>query len=83
MQRRERLPSRGICCPVEQHLDLCVVALRRVFGHPAAGLEVEILQIIARPLVASFGVQHFAYSSTLAATVDLGQILEEKSRTIE
>src|ERR1700681_2813160 len=58
MQRRQSLAAGGIRGSMQEHLDLRVVAPRRIPRHPAARLEVEILQIVARPLAAGFLAQN-------------------------
>ena len=79
-QRRQRLPPYRIGRAVEQHLDLRVVALCRILRHPAARLEMEILQIIVRPLAARFVVEDFVMRAALAALMDVGKIREEQPR---
>ena len=43
----------------------------------------EILKIVEGPLRARLRGQHFAVLSALTAAVDVGQILEEKPRSVE
>jgi hypothetical protein len=43
----------------------------------------KILQIIARSLSACFGCQDFCSGATLAASVNFGEILEEKPRAVK
>ncbi len=83
VQRRQRLPPDRIGGALEQHLDLGVVALGRLVRHPAARLEVEILQIVVGPLAAGLRAQHFPPLALLAAAVDLRQVLEEQPRARE
>src|SRR5258708_18334039 len=80
VERRQRLPSGCIRCPIEEHLDLRVVALCGIVRPPAARLEVEILQIVAGPLPPSLLVEHFGRSPALPAPGDVCQIFEEESR---
>ena len=82
VQRRQRLPSHGVGCAIEQHLDLRVIALSGIVRHPAAGLEVEILQIIARALAARFFAQHVVVGAALATAMHCREIFEEKSRAM-
>ena len=81
VKRRQRLPPDRIGAAVEQHLDLGVVALGGVIGHPAAGLEMEILQIVARPLAAGLAVEHLVMHRLLAALMDVGKIGKKQPRT--
>jgi hypothetical protein len=83
VQRRDRLPARGIGGAVEQHLDLRVVTRGGVIGHPAAGLEVEVLQIVGRALAFRVLVQHLAAPAAFAATVNVGQIRKKQARAVE
>jgi hypothetical protein len=46
----QKVPARRIGGPVEENLDLRVISARRIVRHPAARLEMEILQIVAGPL---------------------------------
>src|SRR5215469_3916988 len=71
VQRDERLAADRIGGAIEQHLDLGVVALGGISRHPAAGLEVEILQVIGRALAACLLAQHLVQAALLAAAVDL------------
>src|SRR6202040_1279335 len=48
MQRRQCLSPGGIRGAMQQPLDLGVIAQRRITRHPAARLEVEVLQIVSR-----------------------------------
>src|ERR1700720_801061 len=50
LERRQCLSPRGIRGSMQEHLDLRIVALRRILRHPAARLEVEVLKIVTRPL---------------------------------
>src|SRR5262245_59573214 len=83
VQRNERLATDHIGRAVEQHLDLDVVALRGVVGEPAAGLEMEVLQIVCRSFAARFIGEYLALLAAFAAAMDIGQILEEKPRTTQ
>ena len=83
MKLRQGLPPRGIGCPVKENLDLRVISLRRIVHHPAARLEMEVLQIVAGPLPARPLAQNFAVRAALAAPMDFGEILEEKPRAVK
>jgi hypothetical protein len=83
MELRQRLPAGRVGSPVEEHLDLRVVSTRRIVRHPAACLEMEILQIVAGPLPAPPLSQDFVVRATLAALMDVGEILEKKPRAME
>ena len=83
MELRQGLPARGVGCPVEEHLDLRVISPRRIVRHPAARLEMEILQIVAGPLPARPLAQDFVVRAALAAPMDLGKILEKKPRAVK
>src|SRR5712692_8249269 len=77
VQRRQRLSSGRIGRPIEQHLDLGIVSLRRILRHPAARLEVKIPKIVVRPLATRVLGQHLPVVAVLAAAVDFRQVLEE------
>src|SRR3546814_3738030 len=47
-QRNQRLTAHRVGPAREQHLDLIIVETRRVPAEIAAGLKVEVLQVIAR-----------------------------------
>ncbi len=47
-QLGQRHAAHGIGGALEQHLDLGVIALRGILCQPAAGLVMEILQIVIR-----------------------------------
>jgi len=49
---------------------------------PAAGLIVEILQIVARPRTARIFIENLAMSSHFAPSMDLRQIREERARAM-
>src|SRR5688500_140440 len=83
MELRQGLPARGIGCPVEEDLDLRVISPRRIIGHPAARLEMKILQKVARPLPVRSVTQDFVVSVVLAAPMDLGEVLEKKAGAIK
>jgi hypothetical protein len=78
VELRQGLPARCIGSPVEEHLDLRVTSTRRIVRHPAACLEMEILQIVAGPLPAPPLSQDFVVRAALAAPMDFGEILEKK-----
>ena len=54
--RHQALPAHGIGRAREQHLDLKIVKLRRLFGQIAAGLEVEVLKEIGGKLLGERGM---------------------------
>jgi len=83
MERRQRLAAHRVGAPLEQHLDLGVVAVRRILGQPATGLVVEVLQVVFRPLSRCRFGQHFAVGIALASSMDRRQILEEQARAPE
>ena len=66
----------------KKHLDLGVVSLSGIVCHPAARLEVEILEVVARSFSARLLVQHFVIRAAFAASMDLGEILEEQPGAI-
>src|SRR5262245_3323785 len=72
------LPADRIGCPVKKNFDLGVIPLSRIVRHPAARLEMKILQIIARPLSARFLGQNFGSCAAVAASMNFRQVLEEK-----
>jgi hypothetical protein len=78
MQGRQHLPPHGIGGPAEQHLNLGIVALGRVLRHPAAGLKVEVLEIVAGSFATGLLGEDLAVPAALAPAVDAWQILEEK-----
>src|SRR5260221_6073412 len=75
--------SSSIGRSVKKHFDLDVVAPRRIMRHPAARLEMEILQIVAGPFAACFLAQHLKVLAVFTTAVDAGQILEEHARSVE
>ena len=83
MELRQGLPPHRIGGAVEQDLDLGVIALSRLIRQPAAGLIVEILQIVARPGAARVFIENLAVGPPVAAAMDCRQIREEQSRTID
>src|SRR6266851_7869832 len=83
VERHQRLPPGRIGRAFEQHLDLRVVTPRGLLRHPAAGLEMEILQVVNRTLAAAVLVQHFPPMAVLAAAVHLRQVLEEQARALD
>src|SRR5258708_14146248 len=83
VERSQRLSSSSIGRSVKKHFDLHVVALRRFMRHPAARLEMKILQIVAGPFAACFLAQHLKVLAVFTTAVDAGQILEEHARSVE
>ncbi len=79
VQRHQRLSPYRIGRTVEQHLDLGVVAPRRFRRHPAARLEVEVLQVVARPPAERVPAHDLPGMTELAPTMDLGKIREEQA----
>ena len=82
-ERRQRLTPRDVRGAVEEHFDLRIVPLGSFVCHPAARLEMEILQIVAGPLPARLLGQHFAVVAAFPAAVDGGKIFEEEPRAVE
>ncbi len=82
-KRRQHLAARRIGGAMQQHLDLSVVAAGGIACHPAAGLEMEVLEIIGGPLAAHGLAQHLTRIAILATAVNVGQILEEQARAGE
>src|SRR5262249_36527649 len=79
-QLRQRLPPDGIGCAVEEDFDLGVIPLGRIVSHPPARLEMEILQIVMRPLAACALSQDFRLRPAFAAFMDGWEVLEENPR---
>jgi hypothetical protein len=77
MALRQGLPACCIGCLVEEHLDLRVISTSRIVCHPAARLEMEILQIVARPLPGLSLRLDFIMRAALAASMDCGEIIKE------
>ncbi len=82
MELRQGLAPHRIGCAVEQDLDLGVIALSGLIRQPAAGLKVEILQIVARPRAAGVFVENLIVGPPFAASIDLGKILKEQPGAI-
>jgi hypothetical protein len=78
MERRQCLASHGIGSSVEEHFDLRVIALSGVIRHPAARLEMKILQTWS--FAARFSSQYFVVCPALATSMYLREILKEESR---
>src|SRR5262249_11151949 len=78
-ERHQRLASGRIGRTLEQHLDLRVVPPRRVRRQPAAGLEMEILQIVVRPLAAGVLAQHLPVMAALPPAMHLREVLEDQA----
>src|ERR1700716_2167000 len=83
VERRPRLTPRGVRGAVEEHFDLRLVSPGSLVRHPAARLEMEILERVAGPLPARLLGQYFAVVAALPAAVDGGKILEEEPRALE
>ncbi len=83
VKRRQRLSSRRVGRALEQNLHLRVVTLRGLLGHPAAGLEVKILQVVTGPLAAGLIGQHLPILAGLTPAMDFREVLEEKPRAVE
>src|SRR5437764_491518 len=83
MEWRQRLAAHRIGTAFEEYLDLRVVPVGRILRKPAAGLIVEILQIVIRPLTRRRFGQHLASAVALASAMDRRQVLEEQPRTTE
>src|SRR5215469_12688131 len=79
MELRQCLASNGVGRTIQKHLDLGVVSLSRIIGHPAARLKMEILQIVGGPLCTRFRAQDFVVCPALAASMDVGRS-SKKSR---
>src|SRR3954463_7257601 len=82
-ERRQALPSHGVGHALEEHLDLRVVAIGGFFGQPAAGLEVEILQVVVRTQAARFCIQNLVCTCPPPPRVDLGKIADESPRAVQ
>jgi len=67
---------------LEQHLDLDVVALGGLARHPAARLEVKILQIVVGPFALRFRASHLVRAPAPAALMYGGQVLKEQARAL-
>src|ERR1700730_11573439 len=83
MQRRQGLAPDRIGGAFEQHLDLGVVALGGVPRHPAAGLEMKILQIVVRPPAAQVRAAPLAIPALLAPALDGRKVGKKQSRMVE
>jgi hypothetical protein len=83
MQRRQRLAAHRIGTALEQHLDLRVVAIGRILREPAAGLIVEVLQVVVRALARGRFGHHLAIALALAPAMDLRQVREEQPRAAQ
>ena len=83
VQRPQRLSPRSIRRSVKKYFDLRIVAPRRLERHPAAGLEMKILQIVTGPFAACFLALHLQVFAIFAAAVDAGQVREEHARSVE
>src|SRR5262249_55152832 len=77
---RQCLASNGVGRSVQKHLDLGIVSFSGIVRHPAIGLEVEILQIIARSLPTRSLAEHFVVRVAFAASMDFGKIFKEEHR---
>ena len=74
-QGHQGLAPHGIGAAAEQHLDLMVVEFRRLAAHPAAGLVVEVLQVVARVVAARRGVaKHLAGVAGMAPAFHVAQV---------
>src|SRR5262252_7035722 len=82
MELRQCLASNGVGRTIQKHLDLGVVSLSRIIGHPAARLKMEILQIVGGPLCTRFRAQDFVVCPALAAS-GCWKIFEEEPRAID
>src|ERR1700676_1390107 len=83
MQRRQCLSPGSIRGSMQQHLDLGVIAQRRITRHPAARLEVEVLQIVSRPLAEGLLAQDLPMLAAFTAAMNFGQIREEEARPVD
>ena len=64
------MPPYHVCGSIKEHFDLKVIALGRVVGHPAAGLEMKVLEIVGGPLAQGRLIEDFVVPSTFAPMVD-------------
>jgi hypothetical protein len=80
---RQNLPADRVRCAVKEYFDLGIISLGGILRHPAARLEMKILQIIARSFSARFLSQDLRFSVTLPASVNIGEVLEEKPRPVK
>jgi hypothetical protein len=71
------LASYRVGSPVEEHLHLQIVTLGRVLRHPAAGLEMEILEVVVGSAPAGLFVDHLGVVTSLSTMVNARQVLEE------
>jgi len=82
-QLRQCLTTNGIGSPIEEHLDLGVVPFRRLIRHPAARLEMEVLEIIVWSLPDSVFVQDLTVTPTLSAAMDFWKILKKEPGALQ
>src|SRR5215470_6803129 len=83
MKWPQRLSPNSISRSVQKHFDLSIVTLRGFVRHPAARLEMKILKIVAGPLAPCLLACSLQVMAILATAVDVGQILEEQTRSVE
>jgi hypothetical protein len=83
MQRGQDLPTGCVRGSMKEHLDLRVIAPRRVRSHPTARLEVEVLKIVVWSLANGFLVQDLPMLATLTTAVYFGEIREEEARAVK
>ena len=83
MELRQGLPACRIGSSIEEHLNLGVVPLRRFIRHPAARLEVEILEIITWSLPERVFVQDLTVTTAPSAPIDFRKILKKETRAFQ
>src|SRR6516165_4991989 len=79
MKLWQRLPPNRICRAVKKNLDLRVIQFGGLLRHPATRLIVEVLEVVARAPPRGNFVSNFAIGASLAASMDVGKIVEENS----
>src|ERR1700730_16784174 len=83
MQGRQGLSAGDVRGSMQQHLDLDVVAPRRIPRHPTARLEVKVLKIVAGPLAERLLGADLPMLAAFAPAMNRGQIREEEARPVQ